>query len=74
MRIWKHPLFWMIINLCVILYINNLDVFLHIDERTFESIQTVLLPMVWLAFIMLTVSMILQIKIDIEENKKRNAK
>ena len=74
MRIWKHPLFWLIINLCVILYINNLDVFLHIDERTFESIQTVLLPMVWLAFIMLTISMILQIKIDIEENKKRNAK
>lgn len=74
MRIWKHPLFWLIINLCVILYINNLDVFLHIDERTFESIQTVLLPMVWVSFVMLTISMILQIKIDIEENKKRNAK
>ncbi len=71
MKIWKHPLFWMGTNALVILYILNLNLFLDIDARMFESIVKVLLPMTLGTFVLLIVSFALQIFLDIYEKERK---
>jgi hypothetical protein len=70
MEIFNSPFFGMIASALAMLFTTKLNSFFDLTDLQFESVFKVIFPLLIISFILFAISAALQIKIDIEENKK----